>query len=189
MQAAKEDETTVRLAAIKALSRMQITESESLMLSMMDDPDWQIREAAITALGEIGSDETRGMLKQMMATGEPRLRKVIAKALFGGPTAAAQPKLLEVDRKLALKRQRAKKPFTFISLDAAIRYALPEIREYEGRDLTDRVAMVCEDFCCTRRFMIEQGLMTREDGVYQFTELGKTVWRVEHFIMDRYLRN
>lgn len=182
------DEVPVKIAAIKALSRMQIKESEALMVRLIDDQDWQIKEAAITALGEIGGDESHKLMRQMMESGDSKLRKIIAKALYGGVRDKKKPEMSEVERKLALKRQRGKNPVAFISLDAAIRYAMPEIREYEERDLTDRIAMVCEDFCCTRRFLIEQGLMTREGGIYQLTELGKSVWRVEHFIIDHYLR-
>ncbi|MHB1000341.1 MAG: sigma-70 family RNA polymerase sigma factor [Armatimonadota bacterium] len=189
MHTACDDETSVRITAIKALSRMQIKESEPLMIRLLDDKEWQIKEAAITALGEIGGDESHKLLKQMMESGDSKVRKAIAKALYGGPKDVKKPVMSEVEQKLALKRRRGKKPVAFISLDAAIRYALPEIREYEERDLTDRIAMVCEDFCCTRRFMIEQGLMTREGGIYQLTELGKSVWRVEHFIMDNYLQS
>ena len=43
------------------------------------------------------------------------------------------------------------------------------------------------DYSATRRKLVDEGLMTRVGGVYEFTELGKAVWRVEHFIMDEYL--
>jgi hypothetical protein len=74
-----------------------------------------------------------------------------------------------------------------ISPDAAIRFGLTEMRGYEERDLTERIARVCSDYCATRRYMVELGLMTRSDGVYEFTESGKSAWRVEQFICERYL--
>lgn len=188
MHTACTDETPVRITAITALSRMQIKESESMMIHLLDNQDWQIKEAAIIALGEFGGEESRKHLKQTMESGDSKIRKVIAKALYGGSSNSKPREMSEVEQKLALKRQRGKQPFTFISLDAAIRYAIPEMREYEERDLTDRIAMVCNDYCCTRRFLIEQGLMTRESGIYQLTKLGEAVWRVEHFIMNQYLR-
>jgi HEAT repeat protein len=40
-----------------------------------------------------------------------------------------------------------------------------------------------------RRNLVEQGLMTREEGLYRFTNLGRAAWRVEHFILDHYLRH
>jgi RNA polymerase sigma-70 factor (ECF subfamily) len=82
------------------------------------------------------------------------------------------------------------KPPFHVSLDAAIR-ALPEMREYDEMDLTRRIASVCGDYSSTRRFLVENGsraLMRRECGVFAFTELGKAAWRVEHFIVKRYLK-
>ena len=56
-------------------------------------------------------------------------------------------------------------------------------RRYEERELTERIACICEDYCATRRYLIERKLMTRANGVYTFTTLGETVWKVEHLIM------
>lgn len=58
---------------------------------------------------------------------------------------------------------------------------------YEERELTERIAKVCSDHCATRRYMIELGLMTRSNGCYEFTESGKAAWRIEQFILNRYL--
>jgi len=38
-----------------------------------------------------------------------------------------------------------------------------------------------------RRVLAHRGLLHREEGVCTLTEAGQRVWRVEHFIKDRYL--
>ncbi|MEW6750038.1 MAG: hypothetical protein AB1505_03565 [Candidatus Latescibacterota bacterium] len=43
------------------------------------------------------------------------------------------------------------------------------------------------DWAWTRRYLVVQGLMRREAGVYRFTELGQAMWRVEHHIAAHYL--
>ena len=63
------------------------------------------------------------------------------------------------------------KAFEWIDVGAVIRYALPEIRRYEERDLTRRIAAVCGDYAATRRKLIEEGLMERSGGVYAFTRV------------------
>jgi hypothetical protein len=49
------------------------------------------------------------------------------------------------------------------------------------------IACMVGDFSYVRRLPIEEGLMTRDNGRYEFTELGAAAWRVEHFVHDRYL--
>ena len=74
-------------------------------------------------------------------------------------------------------------------MDAAIRYAMPEIRKYDERELTGLIAGVCIDFSATRRDLVDAGLLKRSKSVCELTEMGKTVWSVEHFIMEKYLKN
>jgi hypothetical protein len=61
------------------------------------------------------------------------------------------------------------------------------MRTYVEPEVTRLLARVCGDFSGVRRLLIDSGFMTRESGVYQFTELGQAAWRVEHLILDRYL--
>jgi hypothetical protein len=143
-----------------------------------------VRYAAVAALGEIDSDEATTVLQDLMKSSDISIRKTAAKALYGGtPEREYEPS--ETDRRLAEKRRRRSQPVAFISLDTAIR-SLPEIRPYDESDLTSHIASVCEDYCTTRRCLIDRGLMTRSEGTYEFTELGASVWRVEHFIMRNY---
>jgi hypothetical protein len=85
------------------------------------------------------------------------------------------------------KTQGETHPVAYISLDAAIRYAAPELRSYDESDLTARIAQVCIDYSSTRRYLIDYGIMDRTGGTYKFTEFEKSIWHVEHFIMDNYL--
>ncbi len=37
----------------------------------------------------------------------------------------------------------------------------------------------------TRRYLVDEDLMRREGGVYEFTPPGEAVWRVERFLQER----
>ena len=73
-----------------------------------------------------------------------------------------------------------------MAMDAVFR-ELPEIRAYEERDLTQRIARINYDYSAARRYLIENGWMTREGGIYRMTDLGQAIWRVERFIFDEYM--
>lgn len=173
-----------RVAAIKALGQMSVGDSVLLLWELTIDASKAVRCAAVAALGEIGSAEATSVLQDLMKSSDIAIRKTAAKALYGGtPDREFEPS--ETDRRLAEKRRRRSQPIAFISLDTAIR-SLPEIRPYDESDLTSHIASVCEDYCTTRRCLIDRGFMTRSEGTYEFTELGACVWRVEHFIMREY---
>jgi hypothetical protein len=144
-----------------------------------------VREAAVVALGEMGTVSSRVVLQELMKNGDRKLQKIAAKAAFGG-VQRKKPALSEVDRRLAEKRRKVT-PVAVISPDASMRFGLTEMQSYDERDLTDRIARVCSDYCATRRYMVELGLMSRSSGIYEFTESGKSAWRVEQFICERYL--
>jgi hypothetical protein len=182
MEMAQSGESEERVAAVEALGQMGVGESITLMKSLITGTDSSLRDAAITALGGIDSPAADAILIEMLKCLETR--KFAARALYGGAKRKkAEPS--EVDRRLAEKRRRKSQPIAFISLDAAIRYALTEIRPYEERELTESIASVCDDYCATRRYLIDRKLMTRANGVYAFTSLGETVWRVEHSLIAK----
>jgi len=54
-------------------------------------------------------------------------------------------------------------------------------------EVTRRIARYCGDYSLVRRPLIMHKFMTRDHGTHEFTELGKVAWRVEYFILDRYL--
>ncbi len=186
-EAAREGESAERLAAIKALGRLQVQEARPLLIDLLDDPDKQVQLAAVNALGEIGGGETKAILQGLLRSPDKQLRKAAAKALYRGKRTVGHPDPSEITMKRVQKTRGQTHPVAYISLDAAIRYATPELRSYEESDLTAGIARVCSDYSSTRRYLIDYGLMSRTGGVYEFTELGESMWHVEHFIMENYL--
>lgn len=174
-----------KAAAAAAIGRLQIGHAEHILTNMTSSDDEQVSEAAVAALGEMGTVSSHVALQELMRGNNRRLQKAAAKAVFGG-VEEKKPILSDVAQKLAEKRRKVT-PLAQISPDAAMRFGLPEMRSYDERDLTDGIALVCSDHCATRRYMVELRLMTRSNGLYEFTESGKAAWRVEQFILDRYL--
>lgn len=172
-------------ASALALGRLRVARAEHVLVDMTCNDDSHVREAAVIALGEMGTVSSQVVLQELMRSGDRKLRKLAAKGAFGG-VRQSNHEPSEVDKRLAEKRRKVT-PVAHISPDAAIRFGLTELRSYDERDLTERIARVCTDYCATRRGMVELGLMTRANGIYEFTEAGKSVWRVEQFICERYL--
>ncbi len=86
------------------------------------------------------------------------------------------------------------RPLLHTSLVGAVRN-LPAIRPYAEDELTRLIGEVCGDYSTTRRELVmlseriwegieytPTGLMRRRDGIYELTEFGRAVWRVEHFL-------
>lgn len=182
---ARDGEGQEKAAAAAALGRLQVAHAEHLLVEMIGSRDAQVREAAVAALGEMGTVSSRVVLQELMRGSDRSMQKIAAKAVFGG-VQERQIELSEVDRRLAEKRRKVS-PVAEISPDAAIRFGLTEMRTYDERDITDRIARVCSDYCATRRYLVELGLMSRSGGVYEFTESGKSAWRVEHSIRQQCL--
>lgn len=174
-----------KAAAITALGRLQIGQAEHLLIEMTNSKERQVREAATAALGEMGTVSSQVALQELMRNGDAKLQKIAAKAVFGG-IRRREPKLSDVDMRLAEKRRKVN-PVANISPDAVMRFGLSEMKNYSERDVTEGIAQVCSDYCATRRYMVELGFMTRANGVYEFTENGKSTWRVEQFICKHYL--
>ena len=173
--------------AVEALGRLKIKESVSLLKKMVFFDNIRLRKASITALGEMEDKDVDEFLKTLLESDNIQLRKVAARVIFGGKIPERRGLAAEHQR---LARLRGSKiPFVMNSMDAAIRYAIPEIRKYNERELTGLLAGVCHDFSTTRRDLVEAGLFTRSNGVCELTDRGKTVWRVEHFIMEKYAKN
>jgi RNA polymerase sigma-70 factor (ECF subfamily) len=174
-------EESERLAAIDALGHLKAWSAHDLLLKLADDPDESLQVAAIAALGELGGDEVEALLRRFTASGSPARRKAAAKALYRGTRVV--PQRSELSRRV-WERMRGPdaRPFVDISLEATLRYALTENRPYDERELSQRIGRVCVDFSSVRRMLIELGVMTREDAVYELTSLGQAAWRVEQRI-------
>lgn len=171
------------------MSRIQPSEAQSLLIQLLGDPEAQIRQAAVVALGEIGGAEARSRLQELARSNDKDLAKAAAKALYGGgfrrqPSETTQKRL---DKIRGIRGDE--RPLFYISLEAAIR-ELPTIEPYEEAEFTRRIAKVCADYSSTRRYLVMNGsrsIMKRANGIYELTDLGKAVWRVEHFILEHYL--
>lgn len=181
----QDGEGTERAAAMAALGRLQVGRAEHILVEMTRNKEEQVREAAVVALGEMGTVSSQVVLQELMRGSDPKLQKIAAKVIFGG-VPQKKPVLSDLERRLAEKRRKVS-PVAEISPDAAIRFGLTEMRSYDELEVTERIAGVCSDYCATRRFMVELGLMSRSNGIYEFTESGKSAWRVEQFICERYL--
>lgn len=182
---ARNSEGSEQAAAAAALGRLQIGHAEHLLVEMTGNREEQVREAAVVALGEMGTVSSQVVLQELMRGTDRRLQKTAAKVVFGG-VRRKKPEMSDLQRRLAEKRRKVN-PIAVISPDAVLRFGLTEMRSYDEREVTERIAKVCSDYCATRRYMVELGLMSRSNGVYEFTESGKSAWRVEQFICEHYL--
>ena len=157
----------------------------------MDDEDSAVVKAALTALGQLDRDQAAVHLQRFLSSPDKSLRSAASKALYGTDRQEGEAVPSVAQRKPHFSGNLIEDPNArrahHISADAAIRI-LPEIRDYTEREMTERISLVCGDWAATRRKLIEHRLVTRAEGIYQFTELGAAAWRVEHFIMAHYLR-
>jgi RNA polymerase sigma-70 factor (ECF subfamily) len=191
MSIAQAGEASERIAAIAALGRLRISDARQQFIEMLEDRDATIVKAAIVALGELGRDEASLHLKPFLSSPDKSLRSSASKALFGTDRKQPDGRPGITKRKPHFPGDQLEDPNArrvhHISADAAVRI-LPEIRSYTEREITERISLVCGDWASTRRKLIEHRLVSRSGGVYEFTELGSAVWRVEHYIMSRYMR-
>ena len=151
------------------------------VLALLDNPDQQLQAAAVGALAQLGGDEGEAVLRRLTVGGTAARRKAALKALHRG---VPEPRVAsEASQRLRDQlRGPGAEPVAMLSIEAAVRFGLTELRPYDERDLSQRIARVCEDFSSARRALIELGLMTREDAVYRFTPLGEALWRTERFV-------
>jgi RNA polymerase sigma-70 factor (ECF subfamily) len=184
LELAGEGEREERLGSLEALGHLRplaFGPARDAVLRLLDDPDEELQAAAVGALAALGGDEVAAVLRRLTAGGSLARRKAALKALHRG--APVQPVPTETTRRLRERlRGPGAHPVAVISIEGTLRFALTELRPYDERDLSKRIARVCEDFASVRRALIELGLMTREAAVYRFTPLGEAVWRTERFV-------
>ncbi len=171
-----------QLACLDALGAIRSDDAVPSIAALVGDPHEAVRAAAVAALGGIVTTEATQILQGLIITGDTATKKLAAKALYGGNT-PRQSQPTDLQRRLAEKRKRMAQPVCFISLDAVMRYGLPELRAYDEKELTERIACVCEDYCAARRYLVEFRLMNRDNGRYSFTPMGEKMWHVEQAIM------
>jgi len=189
---ARKDEPRTRIAAIEVLGRLKAETARPLLAELARDPDVAVCRAAVTALGEIASGAHDPLLRELLNSGSKAVAKAAAKALYrdgrgAPPTTERGERLAELRTRRLQKIRGDARPVTHQRLDAALRLAFPEIRTYSENEVTQLIAGVCGDYSWVRRSLIYHGFMRREQGKYEFTELGKAAWRVERFITEHYL--
>lgn len=183
MRLAREDDLPVRRVALQALGHLGAGTARDLLIELLDDD--AVRADAVSALGELGDDEAKAVLQGLTKSPDKKIARVAASALYGGKRSGRAPSDLRRER-LARVRGAEAQPLTHISLVAAIRH-LPEARPYAEKELTRLIGEVCGDYSTTRRELVmgKPGQMTRENGVYELSEMGLAVWRVERFLKER----
>jgi RNA polymerase sigma-70 factor (ECF subfamily) len=184
-QVAREGVPAERRGAVEALGRLKVKQAQPLITDSIRDPDPSVRRAAIFALGEVGGEEARATLQELQRSSDKTIQEAVARALYAGSRKA--PPRPDAPPRMAERIRGGAVPSFYISVTAAIR-ALPANQPYEEGELTRLIATVCYDFASTRRFLVEEGLMTRETGIFRFTERGESIWRVERFIRNHYMR-
>ena len=191
---AREGEVPEKRIAVEALGRLRAVEVVPLLVKLTETAERPVRESAIIALGEVGGEEARSALQKLLGARDRGLVKAAASALYGGgrKNKFGKEEEAEPDTGPSLGQRRMRKvrgdaqPFFYHNIPAAV-CALPEIKSYTERELTYHIAQVDYDYSYTRRYLIVRGIMTRENSIYEFTPLGKAMWRVEKFIEENYL--
>jgi len=186
LRAAGSGDAVERRTAIVVLARHRVAAGRAAMVRLLDDPVAEVRVAAVVALGELGEEADRARLQGLLQSSDQATARAAAKALYRGRKPGYGPPS-DIARMRRERANLAGRPVTQLSVDAAFRYALPEIRTYAHQEITERIAAVCSDYSATRRYAVEEGVLERSGDEYRLTELGAALWRVEHHIVDHYL--
>jgi HEAT repeat protein len=71
----------MRYEAARACGELEILDAIPILAGLVEDPDREVQEAAIWALGNIGGDEARRILEYCYVTGDDFLREAVEEAL------------------------------------------------------------------------------------------------------------
>jgi hypothetical protein len=186
---ARSERPAERRAVAEALGRLEGESTEPLLLELLADPDRAVVRAAVGAAGPEPGGAVREALRGLSRSPDKTLRKAALRALAARPDGGWPRDWPRIARERLLALEPDARPFTFVSLGAALRFALTEDRPWGVRELTRRIAVVCADYSSVRRYLVEEGVLSREDDVYELTQAGRTAWRVEHGILDTYLKS
>ncbi len=174
------EETLVRRAAVQALRQLEVAEADETLLLLIGDPELQ--SEAIAALGELGTPAADAALAALGKGPDRTLARLAATAICRAGAQRSVPSPTTCERLRRVRGQDAR-PLLHISVVGALR-SLPQDRSYREPELTRYISSVCGDFSTTRRELIMNHLMARQDGVYEMTEAGRAVWRVERWLAD-----
>jgi hypothetical protein len=171
----------VRAKAIRELGKRVEVSAKQVLLERIEDESFDVRKAAVQAYGRVAEPEERqACLAKLAQSGDRKLMKAAARALYEGPGPRQKSELEQKRMERIRGDARPKKHIDPIHGTQS----LPEMRDYPEDELTQHVAKVCTDFSTTRRQMVMEGrhsLMVRENGIYSFTQIGEAVWRVGQF--------
>src|SRR5258708_15932580 len=84
------DDPEMRFEAARAAGSLESPRAVVPLITILDDPDSEVRLAAIGALGEIGGDVARKALEQC-ARGKDTAMREAADAAFGGADLVGDP--------------------------------------------------------------------------------------------------
>jgi hypothetical protein len=180
-----------RHAAAWALGRLKASEAEPLLSHLVHDPDPAVRRAAVAALGTMSSPAASATLRLLQREDDRAIRKELAGALHAGHMALGASRETaslsgpERPQRMEERVRGGAQPPLYISLEAALR-ELPDQTSFGEAEISRLIGQACIDFASTRRYLVDGGLMSRERGIYRFTEFGVAVWRVERFIREQY---
>ncbi|MFA6110517.1 MAG: sigma-70 family RNA polymerase sigma factor [Candidatus Latescibacterota bacterium] len=178
LEIARHDAATARRAAVQALGKLRVTEARDLLIGLIQDPE--VQPQAISALGELDDPAAKAMLESLTKGADKKIARLASGALYGGRGSGREPSATTRER-LNRVRGEGARPLLHVSVVGAIRN-LPEIRPYREPELTRFIGEICGDFSTTRRELVMDGLMVRQSGVYELTETGQAVWRVEQYL-------
>jgi len=71
----------IRYEAARACGELELRAAVPGLIRLLDDPDVEVQEAAITALGQIGGEEARRALEACYERGDERVREAVDAAL------------------------------------------------------------------------------------------------------------
>ena len=170
-------------AALSAIARLKLDDALEVLRRLLEHPERSVRDAAVAALGQLGVPAGEALLHQLLQSDDAELARLAAQVIFSEQPSQPAWKGSELTRARLQRLRGDAQPFCSDSIGAVMRFAVREHRRYEEQELTRAIAQVCSDYSAARRHLIEQGVMTRDDGSYEFTALGTTIWRVEQHIL------
>lgn len=188
LRAAESGAPAERCAALSAIARLKLADALELLRRSLEHPEPSVREAAVAALGQLGVPAADALLHELLRSDDTDLARLAAEVIFREQPSQPAWQGSELTRARLQRLRGDAQPFCSDSIGATIRFAIREQRRYEEQELTRAIAQVCSDYAAARRHLIEQTLMTREEGHYELTALGKTIWRVEHHVLSAHLR-
>lgn len=191
-ESARQGHAAERRIAVEALGRLRLQSALPLLAEGCGDGDAQVRKAAAIALGEVGGEEAERTLDTVASGNDRKLAQVAARLRSEQQSAAgpssAPSKLQQLTRERLRKVRGDAKPLYYHNTIAAI-WMLPEIRPYGERELSFLIGQIEHDFAYARRHLEVRRIATRADGVFELSDLGEAIWRVEHFIRQSKLES